>query len=214
MNATSSAASTHAYAQKFPEALYKTADKAERRRIQTELVSRHRHKLHLFVRSLVPAQHFDEGAQVGALGLLLALEKYDDAKSGPDRGKKDFFAFAKPYIRDEVRVWMDKGVRWRNTKVNKERKAAQAAKGTDGGVHHDSLDAASAAGAEFKAEAPTPDELASELEALKRLRAFVASLTVAEVRLLFVEREPGQRQADAHRALVRRARRAVRGSES
>lgn len=90
------------------EKLYlKTSDPAERRRFRAEVVLAHQDRLDRLVRRMVPApQHRAEAKQAGAIGILLALEKYD-----PDRGVA-FWTFAYWFVREEIRTWMGKGFYW------------------------------------------------------------------------------------------------------
>jgi hypothetical protein len=171
----------------------------------------HRERVVALVRRSVPGQHREEAAQVCAIGLLVALERYDDAKSGPDRGKKNFWGYALPYVRDELRLWMDKGVRWRNTKMSKAVRAAREAKG-DFGSTFVSVEAIESAGEFFAAAGVSVDELAAESEALRLLRLFIARLTDKERAIIFSD-SGRTRTGSLHSSLVERCKAFVRGSE-
>src|SRR5580693_1631945 len=97
-----------------PEDQYKqAASQAERTRLQTAVLMAYRTHVAGFVRRFVhnPA-HRPEAEQVGLLGLLVALEKYDPSLLGADRGAR-FWSFATLHVRYEVQRWMDVGVHWR-----------------------------------------------------------------------------------------------------
>jgi hypothetical protein len=68
-----------------------------------------------YVRGALPRfaqDHVEEAVQVGLIGVLAALEKYDPSQAGDDRGAV-FWKFAAEHVRDEVREWTDRGVYWR-----------------------------------------------------------------------------------------------------
>ena len=178
-----------------PEQSYKTeTNPTERRRIQAAVIEAHRPHVAALVRRLVPAEHREEGQQVGALGVLVALEKYDDGIAGPDRGKKCFWGFAYLYVRDELQRWIDVGVNWRKT-PNRGKSAARKANrqaasihrqparldaplpGDDGGTLQDLLQHVS----------PTVEELFSVAETLALLLSFARTLSAKDRKILFSE---------------------------
>jgi RNA polymerase sigma-B factor len=84
-----------------------TADEAERARIQEELVQRYTGLVRwLASRYANPAVDIEELAQVGFVGLVLAIQRFD-----PERGT-DFAAFAKPTVQGEIRRYFRDKRRW------------------------------------------------------------------------------------------------------
>ncbi|MGQ0843857.1 MAG: SigB/SigF/SigG family RNA polymerase sigma factor [Sporichthyaceae bacterium] len=84
-----------------------TADEAGRERIQAELVERYTGLVRwLASRYANPAVDIDELAQVGFVGLVLAIQRFD-----PERGC-DFAAFAKPTVQGEIRRYFRDKRRW------------------------------------------------------------------------------------------------------
>ncbi len=85
----------------------RTADAGERERIQAELVERHTGMVRwLAGRYANPAVDIDELGQVGFVGLVLAIQRFD-----PDRGS-DFVSFAKPTVQGEIRRYFRDKRRW------------------------------------------------------------------------------------------------------
>ncbi|MGQ0845709.1 MAG: SigB/SigF/SigG family RNA polymerase sigma factor [Sporichthyaceae bacterium] len=83
------------------------ADEAERERIQEELVVRYTGLVRwLAARYANPAVDADELAQVGFVGLVLAIQRFD-----PDRGI-EFGAFARPTVQGEIRRHFRDKRRW------------------------------------------------------------------------------------------------------
>lgn len=99
--------------QQKPEALYRNANAAERERLATQVVLEHKESIEAYVRKVVPPNSREDAKQSALEGLLIALEKYDESIAGPDRGKKSFWGYALPYVRNEVQKWMSVGVYWR-----------------------------------------------------------------------------------------------------
>jgi len=84
-----------------------TADQVERAHIQEELVQRYTGLVRwLASRYANPAVDLDELAQVGFVGLVLAIQRFD-----PERGT-DFAAFAKPTVQGEIRRYFRDKRRW------------------------------------------------------------------------------------------------------
>lgn len=91
-----------------------TTDLVARRRIQAQVVEAYRAHVASYVRKHVAQAHSKEAEQVGVIGVLVALEKYDAGivcAVGGDRGAA-FWNFARMYVRDEIRRWLDVGVFW------------------------------------------------------------------------------------------------------
>ncbi|HXB26786.1 MAG TPA: hypothetical protein VNV25_18815 [Gemmatimonadaceae bacterium] len=84
------------------------------RQLQALVVAAHRAEVAAVVRKIVPSKHWEEAEQLGALGVLVALEKYDP-KTGSDR-VGGFWNFARRHVRREIRKWLDDGERGTRTK--------------------------------------------------------------------------------------------------
>lgn len=85
----------------------RTAGPAERARIREELARRHGGLVRwLAARYANPALDTEELRQVGYLGLVLAIERFD-----PDRGS-DFISYARPTVQGEIRRWFREKRRW------------------------------------------------------------------------------------------------------
>jgi RNA polymerase sigma-B factor len=85
----------------------RTADAAERERIQELLVRRYAGLVGWLVAKYAnPAVDVEELAQVGYLGLLLAIRRFD-----PDRGCQ-FVSYARPTVQGEIRRWFRDKRRW------------------------------------------------------------------------------------------------------
>ena len=84
-----------------------TAGEAERELIQSQLVERYTGLVRwLASRYANPAVDIEELAQVGFVGLVLAIARFD-----PERGT-DFAAFAKPTVQGEIRRYFRDKRRW------------------------------------------------------------------------------------------------------
>ncbi len=204
-----------------PERNYnRNAPLAERRRVQAEVVSAYRALVSKHVRMMVPERFREEAEQVGAIGLLVALERYDVTKAtayGGDRGRA-FWNYAKRFVRDEVRDWRDRGVFWRprTRKVRTGHDEAQAQ------AHRlplqmdftvDQADTGVDAN-EWQVDHQTPlvDALAVEHELRGRLDAFIDTLNDEE-RAIVLSEDGRDHLSRRHRALVTRAAAFVRGTD-
>ncbi|HEY2831040.1 MAG TPA: SigB/SigF/SigG family RNA polymerase sigma factor [Sporichthyaceae bacterium] len=88
-------------------ALRATDDGRERERIQEELVRRHNGLVRwLAAKYNNPAVEFSDLVQVGYLGLVQAIRRFD-----PDRGS-DFISFARPTVQGEIRRYFRDKRRW------------------------------------------------------------------------------------------------------
>lgn len=193
-----------------PEDAFKqTTDRTERRRLRACVVADYRSRVTSIVRSVLPREHWDEGLQVGLLGLLVALEKFD-----PSAGR-DFWYCASTAVRDEIRAWRDRALNWRKdtnrgrspTRVAARERAQQVSQ-------HSSADARSANGeglsikeAYFDSQAPTPEDSYATEEARQRCATFVSTLNDEDRAALFSPKNP------RHRSLVQNARAFVLGSD-
>lgn len=139
---------------------------AERQRIQGEVIARYRDRLTRFVKFALWSPHLHaEAIQVGAIGLLVALDKWDpEYKEHYDDGA--FFGFATLYIRNEIRKWLDHGVNWRPT--------ARTRKQVDHPEHKQPSEFCDEAHAQ---DVDDPETKAANAEALERLRSFLATLS-------------------------------------
>jgi RNA polymerase sigma-B factor len=123
----------------------RTASPAQREVIQDMLVRRHRGLVHwLASRYANRAVDADELRQVGFLGLVLAIQRFD-----PDRGS-DFHAFAKPTVQGEIRRYFRDKRRWIRLPRRLQETKAALRDATDKLTHD-------------LGRAPTVDELATEL---------------------------------------------------
>lgn len=203
-----------------PEETYKTATTpAARRRIQTAVVIAYREKIQGAVRRLLPRspQHWEEACQVGALGLLVALEKYQ-----PKPGAKPwaFWRFACLPVMSEIREWMGVGVYWRKP-ANRGKSPERAAQRVAAKLQelHGSLDAEIRGTAEtlhdrvFDEVSPLQEALVGDAEAAARLATFVRTIAPEDAAVLLTE-DHRQVNSRHHKALVERARAFVIGSES
>jgi len=87
--------------------LRSTDDPAERERLQDELVRRHRGLVRwLAAKYNNPAVEFADLVQVGYLGLMQAISRFD-----PERGS-DFISFARPTVQGELRRYFRDKRRW------------------------------------------------------------------------------------------------------
>lgn len=202
-----------------PEETYRTTtDRNERRRIQAEVLAANREHVVWFVRKTVAPQHRAEAVQVGLLGVLIALEKYDRegafAKRGEtpreDRGAA-FWFFASKYVHKEIQKWMDVAVYWRKTpnqgKSPARRVAFEAAKAQR---KHDPLEEPG----EVLADAPTVEELVADAESKALLHAFAAGLSTEDRELLFSEKAPrSAAMSRQYLSLVAQATAFIRGND-
>lgn len=192
---------------------YGAASAAERRRIQAQVVEACRAEIAGFVRSRVPErQNWPEGEQVGAIGVLVALERLDHERVSEGFS---FWQFARPYVRNEIQRWRDDSSerprnRTRNAGEDHVREMHRTpavyddAAGDGSGVHR------------------CAEEVVAEVEGASRLHAFLGALSLDDRLLLIADRraragggvEAGNNnRSRRYLALVDRARRAVRGSE-
>jgi DNA-directed RNA polymerase specialized sigma subunit len=80
------------------EAHRAATDKPTRRRLQREIVCMYRGRVEAMARRFVPSANVEAGTQVGCVGLLLALEKYE--------GEGDaFWWYAAGRVRVEIEKW-------------------------------------------------------------------------------------------------------------
>ena len=202
--------------------MYKAADRAGKRAIQAAVVAAHREDVARFVRRALRGRqaHWEEAEQVGRLGVLVGLEKYDPEIAGPDRGRKSFWLFVFPYVRDEIQRWMDHTISWRPRSRNLARDERTAEQREERAAQRRplSLDETEIALAEASVE-----ELVEGMELLGLLDRFLATLSDADRQLLLCEKreraEGGVREGNNNRSrrylsLVERATAFVRGDEN
>ncbi len=192
---------------------YRTASETERKRIRAAVVVECREKVGAFVRRILPREHHEEAIQCGIIGLLVALDKYDDAIAGPDLGKKSFWGYAFPFVQNEISNWVDRGIHWRPRARNARNSTAEAKAqrrqlsmdavqevlGTDMTLHD-----------LFSDDKPNAEEIVGEFEASVLLNEFTETLTNEDRKLLFTK-ETGRPRSSRYLSLVGRAKAAVLG---
>jgi DNA-directed RNA polymerase specialized sigma subunit len=83
--------------------IYHAATRIERREIQADTIRQYRGRIAAVARALAKPSDWEGAEEVGAIGLLVALEQYE----GP---ADDFWRFAVVFVRDEIRLWLDSDV--------------------------------------------------------------------------------------------------------
>lgn len=196
-----------------PEDAYKaTTDRAERRRLQAKVVELYRLRVVALAHRAVPREYWREAEQVGLIGLLVALEKFDP------EGKHDFWYLASTAVRDEIRTWRDTGIYWRkDTNRGKSPARVAARQEAQRQGQHESADTTRDRGSDlgsisikdayFDSSAPTPEDLYANEEARRLCAAFLSTLNDEDRAALFAPKNP------RHRSLIERARAFVRGSD-
>ena len=189
-----------------PEDRYRQAtSQDERKRIQTEVVKAYRAHVASAARRYVAPEHRADAEQAGALGVLVALEKYDPSRLGAHRVGGDrggaFWFFAATHVRNEIQKWKDVGVSWRprsRKKVASEEHALH--------MVHFSMENTK----DLPSDEPTVEELLIDVETEQRLVRFAASLTVDDLAVLFSQ--SGRCKASRrYLSLVERAKAFIKG---
>jgi DNA-directed RNA polymerase specialized sigma subunit len=78
----------------------KQIERHERQRLRLEVTLACRAHLEWLARTLAPGNELDAEV-IGAIGVIVALEKYDAERDGA------FWPFARPFVCDEIRRWLD-----------------------------------------------------------------------------------------------------------
>lgn len=182
-----------------------TVDHVARRRIQSEVVTEYRNRVASYVRRRLAPRHWQEAEQVGLIGLLVALEKFDASRGIA------FWFFAVTYVRDELNAWMGHGVFWRPRSHDMKRDSKNPLRAVVS--LHNELDTETVA-----ADAPTVEDLVATAEGLSRLSEFVRTLSREDASLLvngvgFGRGRANSSRAAGHKSLVERATAFVRGNE-
>lgn len=208
-----------------PEQLYQsTSCPVERRRIQEEVIESCRGRVSALVRRMVSQrEHWREAEQVGAVGVIVALGRYDANRND------SFWGFAHLIVRDEIEMWMGRAIYWRPS-------TKRALGRTSNPVHsiprsmdaelphrHADSSATTATLHDFvSCTVPTAEAQTIEAELNAKLSAFLDTLTGDEKRLLLCEKreranggvEAGNNvRARRYLSLVERASAFVRGSD-
>lgn len=106
------------------------ADDGERERIQSVLVERYTGLVRGIARRYAnPGVEIDELRQVGYLGLVLAIQRFD-----PERGS-NFAAFARPTVAGEIRRYFRDKRRWVRLPRRVQESKAQVTAGTEALTH-------------------------------------------------------------------------------
>jgi hypothetical protein len=207
--------------QSRPEELYQktAAGSTERRQIQAAVIEAHRGHVAALARRMVPTQHRQEAEQVGAIGLLLALEKYDPTPRQGHSTSPVFWSYAFTFARDEIRAWKANGVYWRKPANRGKGEARQANR--DAASRHllpKSMDAEMRLHANesttlhdvIPSPGSTVEEIVSDVEAMSLLLTFAENLTATEQEILFSENSQRVRSRH-HKDLVQRAAAFIKG---
>ena len=198
-----------------------TTDPVARRQIQAAVVKAYRSRVRSYVRRRMAPRHWEEAEQVGSIGVLVALEKFESGRMGVDRGAA-FWRFAFLYVRHEIQRWVSSGVHWRpSTRHAKNRKfyaehlvhvSMDESYGNERedstGTRHDVL---------FDDVAETVEDLVATAEGLDRVGSFVSKLNNEDAKLLLNGVGFGRGRENSPRArryltLIERLRTFVRGS--
>ena len=202
-----------------PEQIYReTTDKATRRRLQAAVVAEYRAKVSAFAARYVSADHRAEAEQVGLIGLLIALERYEPSLLVDDRVAVFFWSFASRFVRDEIRAWLDTGVYWRKS-ANRGPSPGGVAARAVAEIQRRAVSLDTPSGQDDDAlvdrlcdDSPSPEDVAAAAEVSASLDVFAASLTPAERRNLLSENSQCVRSRH-HLTLIERASAFVKGSD-
>lgn len=157
-------------ADEFPEREYRTASTPDEcRKIQAKVIKAYARRVASFVRRRVPREDREEGEQVGAIGVMLALEKYDPARGVP------FWGFARNYVLHEIQRWREVAAPRSHDAKRDAHIIRQIPVRLDDVSH-------------LIVEALTAEEIVSEAELLSRVKAFVQSLSREDAALLLCEK--------------------------
>jgi DNA-directed RNA polymerase specialized sigma subunit len=191
-------------------ATYRDASPLKRRQIQTEVVSTYRPHVARMVRGTVAPRHREEAEQVGLIGLLVGLERFDPERAtGPDVGAA-FWTFARGHVKDEIQKWMDHGVYWRPRRARKT-VDEEVMKAHRRHVYVDDI-------GQLAAEILDVETQVANAEGLRLVGEFLRTLSDDERHLLLCEKRSRGPSADSPyarrcRALFERATKAVKGGE-
>jgi DNA-directed RNA polymerase specialized sigma subunit len=177
-----------------PEDLYPTVHPAAKQRFRIEVVAKYAPLAAAYVRRYFAPEHRAEAEQVAAIGILVALEKWDPTR--PRVNEDAFWGFATLYVRDELRKWADVGIRWRKSAKSKKRP-------------HEAPAIVPLEGDE-PAAGPDVEALTAEVEIARKLRKFAETLTERDY-LTFISTDARVNRSSRYYDLVRRARIYVRG---
>lgn len=196
-----------------PESLYARAtDRIERKRLAEAVLAAYRPRVKGLVTGRCPPAFRRDAEQAGAIGLLVALEKYDPTRGVP------FWVIASQWVKDEIQKAIATGLLWRPRARNRTREAAMAARGEDPVAarrmdrQHVNVDSAR------DLEADDVEDQVAEAEATGLLREFAATLSAEDAHLLLCEKRVREEQGNNNRArryqlLVERAKAFVKGDE-
>jgi RNA polymerase sigma factor (sigma-70 family) len=156
---------------------YKTASKTERKRLAAEVLQKYRPRLEKIVRAKLRdlPEHWAEGDQVAALGLLVALERFD-CEIAAYRGST-FWTFAFWPIQHELEAWLSASIFWRK-ETNRGKSATRRAARETARASQTALSLELAL--ETPSDAATPEEEIASNELHGLLHEFLASLTPSE----------------------------------
>ena len=134
------------------------------------------------VRRLVRSpDHWREAEQVGAMGILVALEKYDPTLVGEDRGAA-FWNFARRWVIHEIQTYLGNSVFWRKA-PNRGRSEARKkqAEAAAVGRAHECIDLVT----EPACTCPSQEEQLAREEERALLRLFASTLSARDRAVLY-----------------------------
>lgn len=194
---------TDASSQKVPEISYGSAvQPSERRRLASQVVSRHAWRVNALVRRQARGRNTDEAKQVANLALLEALGHFD-----PTCGAS-FWTFAFPRVRAAVANWAASELGAKRTRRAKDdprelrNVVRRRPESFDEGVHG------------VEAGASDPESLLIEAEESLRLEVFVAGLSNDDRRALVPSAGRPKKDVDGRKNSLRaRAKAFVEGAK-
>lgn len=190
-----------------PELIYAaTTDRAERRRLEEAVLIAYRPQVARFVRRRVHEKHWQEAEQVGLIGLLVALQKYDPIPRPGFEEPTPFWFFAMAWVRKELQRWVSLGVYWRPS--------TNGAKGRR--VHTEHLQHWEFVEDQHGVD-PDIEGMVATAEGLDLVAQFLETVTAEERHLLLCEKRdrgnPDSERVRRYLSLVERCRAFVEGDD-
>ena len=155
-------------------------DPRERKLIAAAVVAANKTRVASLVRRLVRSpDHWREAEQVGAVGILVALEKYDPTLVGEDRGAA-FWNFARQWVIHEIQTYLGNSVFWRKA-PNRGRSEARKKQAEAVVRVHESIDLVN----EPACTSPSQEERLGREEQRALLRLFASTLSARDRAVLY-----------------------------